>query len=512
MKPNLILTGWHWPEYVAAAATALEALKGKADIAGVSMNRLASVLAERGGDYRTVYVLGVGLTRNIAETLSALKTLKAKKIKMVYISSMELAPEFAAELKLEGTRSAAQGFSEVQAEPCASLVDAVVSYFKTIDKESADFYRAYAKPAGDRESAVGKYQTLILAAGFLHRTCGNDSIYSDTIVALYERVKPVLWEAKLKEAYEDYIRYGRRELTGSSVMIDEVRKRVQKIAKYDRARVLILGESGTGKETIAQQMHMQSPRKQGPFVAFNCASVAKELLENKLFGHEVGAYTGADKAAKGLFEQADHGTLFLDEIAEMPLEAQALVLRATQDGVITRLGGVEEKRVDVRLVAATNQNLPKLVREGKFRADLYQRLSTVVITVPPLRDRRKDIGEIAAGFWLEMGWGRLTEVQLKALAKYDYPGNVRELLNILDRARALEEDDFDKLLKEHIEINRDLWANETSTKAKTDYPEKLEDAIRMHVKAVFEKHGRNLAETEQALDVSRKTVKKYLGA
>ncbi len=516
MNKNLILTGWSKPEYVAAAAAALEALNGKADVAGVSMNQLASVMAERGEKYSAVYVLGVGLKMNIGAILAALKKLKAKKVKTVWLSSMPVAPEFAAEVCIEGADPAERGFDELLDAPCESLVDAVDAYFGKLDAESADFYRAYAKEVDDRNSAVGKYQTLIKAAGFMHRTRGDDSIYEAAIVSLYLRVKPLLWEAKVKDAFEDYVRFGRRELGGISSAMADIRKHIQKISKHERARVLILGESGTGKETIAEQIHMQSPRKKGPFVAFNCASVAKDLLEDRFFGHEKGAFTGADKQSRGLFERADRGTLFLDEIAEMPLEAQALLLRALQEGIIIRVGGADEIRVDVRLVAATNKNLPRLVREGKFRADLYQRISTVLIEVPPLRDRREDIGEIADGFWMDMGWGRLTNRQLKDLENYDYPGNVRELLNILDRARALEETDFAKLLEEHKRINKDLWVRDSDSAShevgskNVPYPDNLDTAVRQHVKSVFDKYNHNQTAAKNALGISINTLKKYL--
>ena len=193
----------------------------------------------------------------------------------------------------------------------------------------------------------------------------------------------------------------------------------------------------------------------------------------------------------------------------MPLEAQALLLRALQEGKIIRVGGTQEIDVDVRLVVATNRNLPKLVREGKFRADLYQRISTIIIDIPPLRNRPEDIVDIADGWWYEMGWGRLTKKQLDALLEYDYPGNVRELINILDRARALEEDDFRKLIKEHREINRELWSSDGSDAA-CEYPDDLDAAMRMHVKAVFERHGRNMNATREALGISINTLKKYL--
>lgn len=506
MNKTLILTGWTTPVYMAAAAAVLEALKGRADVAGVSMEALAGVLKDRAPHYKSVFVLGIGLKKNISELVSALMALKTRGVRTVWLSAMPVAPEFAAEVCLEGIDPATRGFDELIDKERPSLIDAVADYFG-IDNESARFFRAYAEKVQDRASSVGMYQTLMMAAGYLHRTRRDDSVYELAIRTLSQRVKPALWDTRLKEAREDYIRFGRRELGGISPAIAEIRQRILKAAKYERARVLVLGESGTGKETVAEQIHAHSPRKNHGFIAFNCASVSPNLLEDRFFGHEKGAFTGADRQTKGLFERADHGTLFLDEVAEMPLEAQALLLRTLQEGSIIRVGGTEEIPVDVRLVAATNQNLPRLVREGKFRADLYQRISTVIIEVPPLRERREDIGEIAGGFWLDMGWGRLTREQEKALEAYDYPGNVRELLNILDRARALEEYDFRKLLEEHKRINHELWTEDTRLSV---YPDDLDAMIRVHAKAVYKKYGEDAAATREALGVSVNTLKKYL--
>ena len=506
---NLILTGWSKPGYVAAAAAALEALGGKADVAGVSMDALATTLGVRGQEYSAVYVLGVGLVKNIAAILESLKALKKKRVKTVWLSGMPVAPEFEAEVRIGGAEPSVRGFDELVDAPSECLVDVVARYFGNISPEDVRFYRAYEAQVVDRGSAVGRYQMLAMAAGFMHRTRMDDSIYEGTIRSLYERVRPDLWDKRLKEAFEDYVRFGRRELVGTSKEMADVRMRILLAARHERARVLILGESGTGKETVATQIHANSPRKNGRFVAFNCASVAPNLLEDRFFGHEKGAFTGADRQTKGLFEQADHGTLFLDEIAEMPLDAQALLLRALEGGKIIRVGGAEEVDVDVRLVAATNKSLPKMVREGKFRADLYQRISTIVVQIPPLRGRREDIIDIADGWWLDMGWGRLSKKQLEALTDYDYPGNVRELINILDRARALDESDFKKLIREHKAINSDLRPEDSSAGV---LPDNLAEAMRLHVRSVFEKHGRSLAAAKSALGISLNTLKKYLGS
>lgn len=507
MKRNLILTGWSKPVYLAAAAAALKAVKGDADVAGVSMEALAGVLAERAKDYKTVYVLGVGLKKNIAAIVFALASLKKKGVKTVWLSSMPVAPEFAAEVCVEGIDPAARGFDVLVDRPVSSLVDAVIGYFRNLDEDDAAFFNAYTEDVQDRQSVVGRYQRLVNVSGYMHRTRGDDSIYAESIRALCNREKPAVWSAKLKEAYEDYVRFGRRELAGTSKVIADIKHRILQAAKYERARVLILGPSGTGKETVAQQIHAHSPRKNGHFIAFNCASVSPNLLEDRFFGHEKGAFTGADKQTQGLFERADHGTLFLDEIGEMPLDAQAILLRALEEGKIIRVGGTVEVDVNVRLVVATNRNLPKMVREGKFRADLYQRLSTIVIDIPPLKGRDEDIIDIADGWWMDMCGRHLQKDQLAALLDYDYPGNVRELINILDRARALEETDFRKLIAEHRAINKDLWAEDD---AESELPDNLDAAIRKHAKSVFDKYNQNLTAAKAALGISLNTLKKYL--
>jgi len=508
MKKNLILTGWSKSAYLAAAAAALEALDGDADVSGVSMEALAGVLADRAASYKSVYVLGVGLTKNVGALVAALAKLKKSGVKTIWLSSMPVAPEFIAELGIE-ERQKRGGFDELVDRPLPTLVDAVADCFR-LSKTDAQFYQAYTGSVQDRASAVGQYQTLVLAAGYMHRAHADDSVYVEAIRALSRREKPTAWCGKLKDAYEEYVRYGRRTLVGSSPVLVEVRRRILQAAKYERARVLIIGPSGTGKETVAQQIHFNGSRRRGHFIAFNCASVTPNLLEDRFFGHEKGAFTGADKQTQGLFERADHGTLFLDEIGEMPLEAQAILLRTLEEGKIVRVGATDEIDVDVRLVAATNRNLPKMVREGKFRADLYQRLSTIVIDMPPLAGRNEDIREIADGWWLDMCWVHLSKDQLDALCDYTYPGNVRELINILDRARALEEKDFHKLIVEHKKINRDLCDPSESKSSAQTYPDDLDAAVRQHVKSVFDKNNHNLTAAKNALGISINTLKKYL--
>ena len=230
------------------------------------------------------------------------------------------------------------------------------------------------------------------------------------------------------------------EIVGQSVAMRGVLKQILQVAKTD-ATVLILGETGTGKELIARSIHRHSRRKDRPFNALNCAAIPDALLESELFGHEKGAFTGANARKLGKFEIADKSTLFMDEIGDMPLETQAKVLRAVQEGRFERVGGVEPVTVDVRFIAATNQDLARLVEQGRFRQDLYFRLNVFTIVLPPLRDRREDIPLLAERFMdrCEKSCRLSTESQ-QLLTAYDWPGNVRELENAIEAATVLAED------------------------------------------------------------------------
>ncbi len=237
------------------------------------------------------------------------------------------------------------------------------------------------------------------------------------------------------------------EVVAESEKMRQVLALCAKVAVTD-ATVLILGESGTGKEVLANVIHRLSPRKEEVFLKINCAAIPEGLLESELFGHEKGAFTGADRPKPGLFEAANHGTLFLDEIGDLPLSLQAKLLRVLQDGTIRRVGGLKEIRVDVRVIAATNRDLEAMVKEGSFREDLFWRLNVFAIKIPPLRERREDILPLARHFLAKFAHKHGKEVRdfsreaLELLLSYHFPGNVRELENIVERAVILAEEDL----------------------------------------------------------------------
>ncbi|MGQ0732939.1 MAG: sigma-54-dependent transcriptional regulator [Acidobacteriota bacterium] len=227
-------------------------------------------------------------------------------------------------------------------------------------------------------------------------------------------------------------------MVGESFAMHRLREQVE-VAAPTNGRVLIYGENGTGKELVARMVHQLSRRRSGPFVEVNCAAIPEELIESELFGHMKGAFTGAVADKPGRFEQANTGTIFLDEIGDMSLKTQAKVLRVLQEQVMERVGGTQRIRVDVRIIAATNKELPAEIRAGRFREDLYFRLNVIPIFVPPLRDRREDIPVLAEHFTALMAteYGRrpkrLAPEAHARLQHYPWPGNVRELRNVIER-------------------------------------------------------------------------------
>ena len=232
------------------------------------------------------------------------------------------------------------------------------------------------------------------------------------------------------------------EMIGNSGRLDEVRDIINKVAPLD-AKVLVVGPNGSGKELVTRAIHTTGSRANGPFVEVNCAAIPRELIESELFGHEKGAFTSAIKQKRGKFELADGGVLFLDEIGDMSLDAQAKVLRALQEGVICRVGGDNDISVNVRVIAATNKDLRKEIEAGRFREDLYHRLSVIVINVPSLEERVEDIVPLIEHFVgkisSEMGITprKFSDLAIKELQKSKWPGNIRELRNVVERLLIL---------------------------------------------------------------------------
>jgi transcriptional regulator with GAF, ATPase, and Fis domain len=260
-----------------------------------------------------------------------------------------------------------------------------------------------------------------------HASAATDDMGKYTMV--FEQVSELLSKVEARQLFPDII--------GQSKAMRGVFNQIVKVAPK-ASTVLVTGETGTGKELIARSIHQHSKRQDKPFVAINCAAIPEALLESELFGHEKGAFTGANTKKPGKFETADGGTLFLDEIGDMPLETQAKVLRALEEHTIERVGAIKSIQVNVRFIAATNRNLEKMVETGRFRRDLFYRLNVFSILLPPLRHRREDIPLLAEKFLNEMDKEcQLSSEALQVLMTNDWPGNVRELKNALESAAVL---------------------------------------------------------------------------
>jgi formate hydrogenlyase transcriptional activator len=276
------------------------------------------------------------------------------------------------------------------------------------------------------------------------------------------------------------------DIVGRSPALKDVLARLSQVAPAD-STVLLLGETGTGKELLARALHERSPRRKRAFIKVNCAALPATLIESELFGHEKGAFTGATAAHAGRFELADGGTLFLDEVAELPVELQAKLLRVLQDGEVQRLGSARVSKVDVRLVAATNHDLEQAMAGGRFRRDLYYRLSVFPLRVPPLRERREDIPLLAWAF-IQRRQGRLgrhvetiPRETMERLTSYDWPGNVRELENILERSLIL-------LSGSVLRVDESLGpASPSYSPAPVGEAESFDDAARHHIWSVLER-------------------------
>ena len=293
------------------------------------------------------------------------------------------------------------------------------------------------------------------------------------------------------------------EIIGSSPALREVQKRIGLAAAGD-ATVLILGETGSGKELVARAIHRFSDRAAKPFVAVNCAAIPADLLESELFGHEKGAFTGAATARRGRFREADGGTLLLDEIGDMPEATQAKILRVLQEREVTPLGGKPVK-LDVRVIAATHQDLPARVALGRFRADLYYRLAVLPVTMPPLRARSEDIPALARHILAQLrpkAPPRLTEAALARLSAHSWPGNVRELRNLLERTVSLTRG---SVINE-ADLALEALPPEASPEAPSTLAETMAATEAAMIRAALTRAGGNRSEAARLLGISRQAL------
>jgi DNA-binding NtrC family response regulator len=320
----------------------------------------------------------------------------------------------------------------------------------------------------------------------------------------------------LKQQSEDELNTVESEalLVGHSQTINNIRSAVNLIAK-SQATVLLTGESGTGKEVVAQLIHSQSNRSQKPFIALNCATLPKDIIENELFGHEKGAFTGALQKKIGCFELANGGTLLFDEIAEMTLETQAKLLRVIETHRFRRLGGSEEINVDVRMVAATNKPITAALKSKELREDLYYRLSVIEIYIPPLRERKEDIPLLVDYFLsiftrkYEKSQQQFSDESIMMLHAYDWPGNIRELRNVVERAIVIC---HDNIISPHYLPFRIQEQVPTQKHINIPLGCSAEEAERIVILQTLASTGNNKAKAARILGVSRKTLHNKLSS
>jgi len=341
-------------------------------------------------------------------------------------------------------------------------------------------------------------------------------------------VSEALRNAKLRKRLDGYLAAQRRRLLmdaetvfGTSPAIQGAIEKARKVSGSNTATVVIEGETGVGKELVARLIHFSSPRSGGPFIELNCSALPEHLLESELFGHEKGAFTDAKSTKRGLFELADSGSLFLDEIGEMSVALQAKLLRVIESKRFRRIGGTVEIDVNTRIIAATNKNLKERVREGKFREDLYYRLSVVPIRVPSLRERKQDIPMLATAFLhqLNKDLGKkvagFSDEAMELLRNYSWPGNVRELKNVIERVVILES--ADEIRPEHLpaEIvenagflqSQDFLGQISSSQ--TGVPT-LEEVEQVAIQHALKKADGNKTKAAQWLGISRQTLRAKL--
>ncbi len=398
-------------------------------------------------------------------------------------------------------------------------VDVVLSDLHMGDVSGIDLLQLWKKQRPDTQFILLTGQATVNTAVEAIKAGAYDYVTKpvnpDELILLIKRAI----EAQRKDKEIDNLRrrldhrFGLDQIVGESKQMKDVFAKIQRAAPVD-STVLILGESGTGKELVAQALHHNGPRKKGPFVAVNCAAVPATLVESELFGHVRGAFTGATDRRMGRFEQADGGTLFIDEIGDFELGLQAKLLRVLETLTVTPVGGHEDRKVDVRVLAATSRDIGKMVAEGKFREDLFYRLNVVTITLPPLRDRPDDIAILVEHFMKEIteqkhtGPRRISPEVMRRFQTYRWPGNVRELRNTLESMMVLAEGEVltENDLPERI---ADSFADVASPK-EVPTGVKMEELERLAITKALEQCRGNRTHAADRLGISVRTLQRKL--
>jgi len=397
-------------------------------------------------------------------------------------------------------------------------IDVLVCDVKLPDGSGVDFVKKIKEKFTSLEvillTAYGNIPDGVQAiknGAFDYITKGDDN--NKIIPLVYKALEKVKLNKRLNQLEKQLgNKYSFETIIGHSKKLTEASQSGKKVSQTD-ATVLLTGETGTGKEVFANAIHNASTRSKHQFIAVNCSAFSKELLENELFGHKAGAFTGAVKDSKGIFEEANRGTVFLDEIGEMPLDLQAKLLRVLESGEFLKVGDNKPTKVDVRIIAATNRDLQKEIDEGNFREDLYYRINIFNITLPPLRERVQDIEELAnyfiKTFSVKAGKKiiRMSADFLEALKRHSWKGNIRELRNIIERSTILADNDILELDSLPAEFHH--FDNE-GVKRKTLSAFELASAEKVHIQKVLNYTNGNKTETAKLLNIALTTLYRKL--
>jgi DNA-binding NtrC family response regulator len=414
--------------------------------------------------------------------------------------------------------STALSGEEAIAQGTDNVFDLIITDVRMGRKDGMEVLRFFKKNAPDTTvimiTAFGSIETAIEAIregayDYISKPFKLDEIKFTVQRALEQRrliQENKFYRQELLEKYQF------KNVIGRTPQMFQVYKTIAKVADT-KSTVLLCGERGTGKELIARSLHYNSQRNDRPFIPVDCASLVETLIETELFGHVRGAFTGATSAKKGLFEEADGGTLFLDEVGNLSLSMQSKLLRFLQEHEIKRVGGTESMKVDVRVIAATNQPLEPLVRSGKFREDLFDRLNVIIITLPPLRDRKEDVPMLASHFLQKFSEenhksiSHISPEALEILLQYSWPGNVRELEHTIERAVIFSThpmilpEDLPKKMSEEVKGLEILMPEKTLS---------LKELEKKYVLKVLQETGGNKKKASEILGIDRTTLYRIL--
>lgn len=485
----------------------------KADILFTSARRIAwtlTELSELSTTANTLHICGVGIYEEINRVVDILDKLKAKGIYIAWYCGRGYLDPFIGMLSKvchaafldcrSNTEAAFRSVAVAKDEVVQRLLDVAESF---VNKE--------VKPGKE----LAFWKDLIDSASSRYLQYGDRAAFIGVVQKL-AGFYPVLNADK--QEVENYRAHPPKVLLGNSRAMERIRQSISLMGPIEEP-VLILGPTGSGKEIAAHLLH-QASKKKGAFIPVNCAilSTNADLAHDRLFGHVPGAYTGAKDSQQGAFEAADEGTLFLDEVAELPLPVQTQLLRVLEEGRITPLGTMNPRPVHVRVVAATNQDLPAMIRDGRFRMDLYHRLNILTLRIPPLRERQEDIASIAGSIVYELkkrGFSiELTRTDGKAVRDYSWPGNVRQLTNVLKRAAYLNQSVREVLDEEKKDNEFDMNLNNPEyalfRPASIHNVKPADEIYCSYIRYVHTLFGNNNSQAAKALKISLNTLKKYL--